>query len=141
MSILRTSILLKASVAAVLVAGMAPQVASAKPLRHRAAHATTYAHRHVYAPRYATRGAPAYRSADPYGGYLPTGPYGPNAVNYPAPSAADDPYNPYAPPGAAVRAMARRNQFAPGVTNELAPDNIATASGGPSGGVPGFSSH
>ena len=30
-------------------------------------------------------------------------------------------------------------QNAPGVTNELAPDNRATATGGPVGGVPGFS--
>ncbi len=37
-----------------------------------------------------------------------------------------------------ARATAEQ-QNAPGVTNELAPDNMATATGGPVGGVPGFS--
>ena len=34
-----------------------------------------------------------------------------------------------------------RQQAAPGVTEELAPDAKQTATGGPSGGVPGFSGH
>ncbi len=42
---------------------------------------------------------------------------------------------------AVIAQRAAENQNAPGVTNELAPDNIATATGGPSGGVPGFSGH
>lgn len=41
----------------------------------------------------------------------------------------------------AVRAATERAQNEPGVTRELAPDARQTATGGPSGGVPGFSGH
>ena len=109
---------------AALVVVAAPPLAAAKPIHHHRTHASRHVPAYAYAPR----------------GYA-YGAYGPTSANpYPA-SAADDPYNPYAPPGAALRALARQNQNAPGVTNELAPDNIATATGGPSGGVPGFSGH
>ena len=40
--------------------------------------------------------------------------------------------------GAAIARATERMQYAPGVTNELAPDAKATPTGGPSGGVPGF---
>ena len=43
--------------------------------------------------------------------------------------------------GAAIARATERMQNAPGVTNELAPDAKATATGGPAGGVPGFSGH
>ena len=41
---------------------------------------------------------------------------------------------------AIARATARQ-QASPGLTEELAPDAKETATGGPSGGVPGFSGH
>ncbi|MBE7190222.1 MAG: hypothetical protein INR67_18175 [Jatrophihabitans endophyticus] len=41
---------------------------------------------------------------------------------------------------AIARATARQ-RAAPGLTEELAPDAKETATGGPSGGVPGFSGH
>ncbi len=41
---------------------------------------------------------------------------------------------------AIARATARQ-RAAPGLTEELAPDALETATGGPSGGVPGFSGH
>lgn len=41
--------------------------------------------------------------------------------------------------GAAIARATREMQEAPGVTNELAPDAKETATGGPVGGVPGFS--
>lgn len=102
-----------------LTATLMPSLATAQPRHHHRAHAG----RHVHAPHgyaYAPRG---YARSDPYA------------------YASEDPYSPYAAPGAAIRALARENQNAPGLTNELAPGNIATATGGPSGGVPGFSGH
>ena len=44
----------------------------------------------------------------------------------------------YQVPGAAVSAATERAQREPGVTSELAPDSKQTATGGPSGCVPGF---
>lgn len=38
-----------------------------------------------------------------------------------------------------IEDLTRRAQHEPGVTSELAPDAHQTATGGPSGGVPGFS--
>lgn len=112
-----------AAITAVLVAALAPTLATAKPLRRHKAHMAHRVHGPVYANPYADRFPPGYgpTSADPY-----------------APYYVEDPYSPYAAPGAAIRALALRNQYAPGVTNELAPGNIATATGGPAGGVPGF---
>ena len=43
--------------------------------------------------------------------------------------------------GEAIARATERMQYAPGVTNELAPDAKETATGGPAGGVPGFSGH
>ena len=45
----------------------------------------------------------------------------------------------YETPGGAVAAAAARAQTEPGVTQELSPDARQSATGGPSGGVPGFS--
>ena len=42
-------------------------------------------------------------------------------------------------PGAIVRQQTERSAREPGVTQELAPDAKETATGGPSGGVPGRS--
>ena len=42
-------------------------------------------------------------------------------------------------PGAIVRQQTERSAREPGVTEELAPDAKETATGGPSGGVPGRS--
>ncbi len=42
-------------------------------------------------------------------------------------------------PGAIVRQQTERSAHEPGVTNELAPDAKETATGGPSGGIPGRS--
>ena len=63
--------------------------------------------------------------------------------HHPVPPAA--PALPYAYWGgwqteAIARATARQ-QAAPGLTEELAPDAKETATGGPAGGVPGFSGH
>ena len=41
----------------------------------------------------------------------------------------------------AIARATAAEQAAPGLTNELAPDAKETATGGPSGGVPGFSGH
>ena len=43
--------------------------------------------------------------------------------------------------GDAIARATARAQTEPGVTEELAPDAKQTATGGPSGGVPGFSGH
>ena len=49
------------------------------------------------------------------------------------------PYDPrYMGPGAQVFDATRRAAHEPGVTHELAPDAKETATGGPSGGIPGF---
>ena len=58
---------------------------------------------------------------------------------HPAYGYEEAPYDPrYAGPGAVVFNATRRAAHEPGVTNELAPDAKETATGGPSGGVPGF---
>ena len=44
----------------------------------------------------------------------------------------------YQGPGSIVFNRTVRSQHEPGVTEELAPDAKQTATGGPSGGVPGF---
>ena len=129
-------IVTSALVAGALATFLVPSLATAKPRHHHRTHASRHVPAYGYAPAYARGPAYGYaRRGYAYGAYGPT-----SADPYP-PSAADNPYNPYAAPGAALRALARQNQNAPGVTNELAPDNIATATGGPSGGVPGFSGH
>ncbi len=46
--------------------------------------------------------------------------------------------SPYTGPGSIIFNATVQEQNAPGVTNELAPDAKATATGGPVGGVPGF---
>ena len=61
------------------------------------------------------------------------------------PPAAVEAQAPYAYAGgwqaeAIARATARQ-QAAPGLTEELAPDAKETATGGPVGGIPGFSGH
>lgn len=44
-------------------------------------------------------------------------------------------------PGWEIRAQTERAQNEPGLTSELSPGAKQTATGGPSGGVPGFSGH
>ncbi len=122
----------KAAIAAAIIALLAPTLVMARPV-HRLKTTATHAYR-AHSTRYKYSQRRSLRRSY-------TGVYGPPPVAYPYPSAADDPYNPYALPGAAIRAQAHINQNAPGLTNELAPGNIATATGGPSGGVPGFSGH
>lgn len=56
----------------------------------------------------------------------------------------DDPrnapaYGGYGWQGEAIREATERAQHEPGLTRELAPDSRQTATGGPVGGVPGFS--
>lgn len=123
MSTLGNATVTVALLTASLATALMPSLATAQPRHHHRAQAG----RHLHAPQgyaYAPRG---YARRDPYAGA-----YGPAY-------ASEDPYSPYAAPGAAIRAQAQINQNAPGLTNELAPGNIATATGGPSGGVPGFS--
>lgn len=66
--------------------------------------------------------------------------YAPATAPYPY-RASLDPYAYGDPSAAIIAAAAERAQHEPGVTQELAPDAKQTATGGPSGGVPGFSGH
>ena len=108
---------LSLAVATLAAAGMTASVASAaaQPLHHHRHHAYHH-HRYGHAPV-----AGGYGQGQGYGdaryGY-PGGAYGAGQI---------------------IEDATIRQQHAPGVTNELAPDAKESATGGPSGGVPGFS--
>ena len=90
-------------------------------------------HHRVFADRYYAR------HEAPYAGY---GPYGsPSPSEEPFGSGRYNPYAGYSGPGSEVLNATERARREPGVTLELAPDAKETATGGPSGGVPGFGGH
>ena len=111
-------------ISAALVGG-----AAAQPLHHTSHHHARagFAYRaHHRSPYYAYAGRPMYVQR------------GVGAEN-PAYGYEEAPYDPaYVGPGATVFNATRRAAQEPGVTNELSPYAKETATGGPSGGVPGF---
>ena len=139
-----------------LVSGCTPALAPAAFAAPRYAHAHHHA-RHiarVHAPAYdAARGYAPRNSGYAYPGYGYDGGYGyrgstsanadatlngnsfnAGAAQIPQPGT----YNGYEGPGATVLRRGLEAQFDPGATSEISPGAKQTATGGPSGGVPGF---